>query len=79
MSNNNIEDSVYLTDNSIYGNKIKKVTPEGKESDVGISDVMYDNIIQSGINSTLDLSGINSLSQQATSTIRCVKMDKLAP
>ena len=66
MSNNNIEDSVYLTDNSIYGNKIKKVTPEGKEADVGISDVMYDNIIQSGINSTLDLSGINSLSQQAT-------------
>lgn len=66
MSNNNIEDSVYLTDKSIYGNKIKKVTPEGKESDVGISDVMYDNIIQSGINSTIDLSGINSLSQQAT-------------
>ena len=66
MSNNNIEDSVYLTDDSIYGNKIKKVTPEGKETDVGISDVMYDNIIQSGINSTLDLSGINSLSQQAT-------------
>lgn len=66
MSNNNIEDSVYLTDNSIYGNKIKKVTPEGKEADVGISDVMYDNIIQSGINSTIDLSGINSLSQQAT-------------
>lgn len=66
MNNNNIEDSVYLTDDSIYGNKIKKVTPEGKESDVGISDVMYDNIIQSGINSTLDLSGINSLSQQAT-------------
>lgn len=65
-NNNNIEDSVYLTDNSIYGNKIKKVTPEGKESDVGISDVMYDNIIQSGINSTIDLSGINSLSQQAT-------------
>lgn len=66
MSNNNIEDSVYLNDDSIYGNKIKKVTPEGKESDVGISDVMYDNIIQSGINSTIDLSGINSLSQQAT-------------
>lgn len=66
MSNNNIEDSVYLTDESIYGNKIKKVTPEGKESDVGISDVLYDNIIQSGINSTIDLSGINSLSQQAT-------------
>ena len=66
MSNNNIEDSVYLTDDSIYGNKIKKVTPEGKEADVGISDVMYDNIIQSGINSTIDLSGINSLSQQAT-------------
>ena len=66
MSNNNIEDSVYLTDDSIYGNKIKKVTPKGKESDVGISDVMYDNIIQSGINSTIDLSGINSLSQQAT-------------
>ena len=66
MSNNNIGDSVYLTDDSIYGNKIKKVTPEGKETDVGISDVMYDNIIQSGINSTIDLSGINSLSQQAT-------------
>ena len=66
MSNNNIEDSVYLTDDSIYGKKIKKVTSEGKESDVGISDVMYDNIIQSGINSTIDLSGINSLSQQAT-------------
>lgn len=66
MSNNNIEDSVYLTDDSIYGKKIKKVTPEGKESDVGISDVLYDNIIQSGINSTIDISGINSLSQQAT-------------
>lgn len=66
MSNNNIEDSVYLTDDSIYGKKIKKVTPEGKESDAGISDVMYNNIIQSGINSTIDLSGINSISQQAT-------------
>lgn len=66
MSNNNIEDSVYLTDDSIYGKKIKKVTSEGKESDVGISDVMYDNIVQNGINSTIDLSGINSLSQQAT-------------
>lgn len=61
-----MENSVYLNDDSIYGKKIKKVTPDGKESDVGISDVMYDNIIQSGINSTIDLSGINSLSQQAT-------------
>lgn len=66
MSNNNIEDSVYLNDDSLYGKKIKKVTPEGKESDVGISDIMYDNIVNSGMNSTIDLSGINSLSQQAT-------------
>ena len=66
MSNNNIEDSVYLNDDSLYGKKIKKVTPEGKKSDVGISDIMYDNIVNSGINSTVDLSGINSLNQQAT-------------
>lgn len=66
MDTNQENNSVFQTDEEIYNKKIKPVAPDTKEADVGISDTLYDNILQVGFNSPVDLSSINSLSQQAT-------------
>lgn len=66
MDTNQENNSVFQTDEEIYNKKIKPVAPDTKEADVGISDTLYDNILQVGFNSPIDLSSINSLSQQAT-------------
>ena len=66
MDTNQENNSVFQTDEEIYNKKIKPVAPDTKEADVGISDTLYDNILQVGFSSPVDLSSINSLSQQAT-------------
>lgn len=63
--NNTENTSVFVTDDKIYGKKIKTIPTEDKKEDVGVSDVMYDNIINMGSSSQFDLSSINTLSQQA--------------
>ena len=64
---NNItnNDSVFVNDEEIYNKKIKTIPPETKDSEVGISDTLYDNILEVGLSSQIDMSSISSLSQQA--------------
>ena len=66
MENNKENNSVFIQDEDIYGKKINPIIASGKEREVGISDNLYDNIVQMGFNSTVDLSSLNSLSQSAT-------------
>lgn len=66
MENNiNNTDSVFVQDDVIYSKKIKPIAPENKSEDVGVSNVLYDNIVEVGTNSQFDLSSINSLTQEA--------------
>ena len=68
MNNENLinNDSVFLnTEDNIQQKKLKPIAPSDKKEDIGISDNLYDNIIQMGFNTQIDLSQINSLSQTA--------------
>lgn len=66
MENNiNNTDSVFVQDDVIYSKKIKPIVPENKSEDVGVSNVLYDNIVEVGTSSQFDLSSINSLTQEA--------------
>lgn len=67
MENNKNMDniSVFITDADLYGKTINTISAEDKKDDTGISDVMYNNIIEMGTSSKIDLSSISSLSQQA--------------
>ena len=66
MENNiNNTDSVFVQDDVIYSKKINPIAPENKSEDVGVSNVLYDNIVEVGTSSQFDLSSINSLTQEA--------------
>ena len=68
MNNENLinNDSVFKnTEDNIQQKKLKPIAPSDKKEDIGISDNLYDNIIQMGFNTQIDLSQINSLSQTA--------------
>lgn len=62
MEENN---GVFIDKEDIYDKKINIVSPKTKESEVNISNNIYDNIIALGTASQFDLSSINSLTQQA--------------
>lgn len=66
MNNKTLDNSIFLNnEDDIQHKKLKSIPAEGKKEDVGISDNLYDNIIQMGFNTQVDLSQINSLSQTA--------------
>ena len=66
MENNiNNTDSVFVQDDVIYSKKINPIAAENKSEDVGVSNVLYDNIVEVGTSSQFDLSSINSLTQEA--------------
>lgn len=62
MEENN---SVFIDEQDIYNKKINTISPKTKESEVNISNNIYDNIVALGTSSQFDLSSINSLTQQA--------------
>lgn len=62
MEENN---SVFIDEQDIYNKKINTISPKTKESEVNISNNIYDNIVALGTASQFDLSSINSLTQQA--------------
>lgn len=62
MEENN---GVFIDKEDIYNKKINIISPKTKESEVNISNNIYDNIIALGTASQFDLSSINSLTQQA--------------
>lgn len=63
MENN--ENSVFQSEDDLYGKKIKSIPVRSKNSEVGISNTLYDNILETGFSSPVDLSSLQSLSQQA--------------
>lgn len=66
MIDNNENSSVFQNDEQAYYKHINTVHPKTKDSEVGISDVLYDNILEVGFNSPVDISSLTSLSHQAT-------------
>lgn len=63
MENNT--ENVFLQDEEIYNKKITPKPVKDKSKDVGVSDILYDNIVEMSDSTQFDLSSINSLTQQA--------------
>lgn len=63
MENNT--ENVFLQDEEIYNKKITPKPVKDKSEDVGVSDILYDNIVEMSDSTQFDLSSINSLTQQA--------------
>ena len=54
------QDSVYVNDDSIYNKKVKQVDPPGRSIGIDINHDFLDNIINAGLNSTLDMAKLQS-------------------
>ena len=63
MENNT--ENVFLQDEEIYNKKITPKPVKDKSKDVGVNDILYDNIVEMSDSTQFDLSSINSLTQQA--------------
>ena len=62
---NNIEnrESVYIDDPTIYNKKIEVVKPQSRNIGIDVSQQFVDNIINAGLNSTLDTTKLQSFTQ----------------
>lgn len=60
-----LENNVIVQDDDIYNKSIKTIVAPERKKDIDLDKTLYDNIIQAGINSTLDLTSLNSLNQTA--------------
>ena len=58
-----LENNVIVQDDDIYNKTIKTIVAPERKKDIDLDKTLYDNIIQAGINSTLDLTSLNSLNQ----------------
>lgn len=67
MSDKKLTENIFIDDPKIYDKKINVLEPKDKKNDIDLDHSFYDNIIEAGLSSKLDLSGINSLSQTAQS------------
>ena len=61
----NIQDSAFVTDDELYNKKIKTVVPPERKKDVDLDKTLYQNIIEAGFSSQLDLQSLNSLNRVA--------------
>lgn len=61
----NIQDSAFVTDDELYNKKIKTVLPPERKKDVDLNKTLYQNIIEAGFSSQLDLQSLNSLNRVA--------------
>ena len=60
-----VENNVVVQDDDIYNKKINTVLAPERKKDIDLDKTLYDNIIQAGINSTLDITSLSSLNQTA--------------
>ena len=58
-------DSVFINDEENYNKKLTPVAAPERKRDIDLNNTLYDNIIQAGISSQLDLNAFNSLNQNA--------------
>ena len=61
-----ITNPAYAPDEEVYGKKIHPIPTESKKDAVGISDVLYDNIVNTSFSSPIDISALSSLTSTAT-------------
>lgn len=60
-----LNENIFIDDPEIYNKKTQEVPPKSKKNDVDLDHTLYNNIIDAGLASKIDLAGINSLSQTA--------------
>ena len=65
MSQIDNQDSVYVNNDELYNKKIKTVTPPERKKDVDLDKTLYQNIIEAGMSSQLDINSLNTLNQTA--------------
>lgn len=59
------ENSVIQNDEELYNTKLKPVVAPDRKRDIDLDKTLYDNIIQAGFSSQLDITALNSLNQNA--------------
>lgn len=63
MDNQEVKDSVYVNDDSIYNKKIKNINPPKRDIGIDTEKEFLENIVQAGLSSYLDMAKIQSFSQ----------------
>ena len=63
MDNQEVKDSVYVNDDSIYNKKIKNIDPPKRDIGIDTEKEFLENIVQAGLSSYLDIAKIQSFSQ----------------
>lgn len=59
------QDNVFITDDKLYNKKTKPVPIPDRKKDIDLDKTLYNNIIEAGISSQLDIQALNSLNQVA--------------
>lgn len=60
-----LENNVIIQDEDSYNKPIKTIITPERKKDIDLDKTLYDNIIQAGLNSTLDITSLSSLNQTA--------------
>ena len=60
-----LENNVIVQDDDSYNKPIKTVIAPERKKDIDLDKTLYDNIIQAGLSSTLDITSLSSLNQTA--------------
>lgn len=60
-----IDDTVVVNDDELYNKPIKPVVAPERKRDVDLNNTLYNNIIQAGLSSQLDIQSLNGLNQKA--------------
>lgn len=67
MEDKELENSAFVTDDELYNKPLKPTPPPERKRDIDLNNTLYDNIIEAGFSSQLDLGSLNSLNQTAES------------
>ena len=60
-----LDNNVIMQDDDSYNKPIKTIVAPERKKDIDLDKTLYSNIIQAGLNSTLDITALNSLNQTA--------------
>lgn len=60
-----VDDSVVITDEEQYNKQIKSVVAPERKRDIDLDKTLYNNIVQAGLSSQLDIQSLNNLNQKA--------------
>lgn len=61
------EQGAIVKKNDLYGKKTKPVVSPERKNDIDLNNTLYDNIVQAGLSSQIDINSLNTLPQKAQS------------